>query len=501
MRLLIGGFKHELSSFVDGRTTLADIANQGFVVDGAAMFGPATGSRMEHHAAAAYAAEHGIELVPSLEAWGGAGPRLTDETYDGIAESILAVARREAGRIDGVYLTLHGATATASLDDAEGDFAGRLRRVVGDIPIAASFDLHGNLTDAMVHDLDAIVAFRTCPHTDYYETGLRTMELLHRAVAGEIRPRTVQRKLRLGASAERHDTTSGPMVEVMALARQAEQAPEILAVSVFATQPWMDVAEYGWSVVVVTNDDLAAGQAVADEIGAQIWEWRDRFLVHKTSVKDALAAAAATIGRPVVLAEGSDSPSAGANGDGNDLLRHLVGGSFTGTALLTVTDPPAAASCAAAGVGAQLDLTLGGRLTPDFFEPLALTATVMKVTDGRFRLVNPDRPIDLGPSALVRHGETSIVVTTRPAWHLDASVYQHMGLEPADFDVVLAKSAGAYRAIYDPISALTMELDVVGPCDSDLTRLPFQRIPRPLWPFDPELAEPWHRGGIDDIGE
>lgn len=492
MRFLIGGYKHELHSFVPGETTLQDIEWAGFVVDGPESLGPRTGSRFEHHAAAEYAAANGIELVPVLQAWGGAGPRVTDETYDGIATSILAAAERERDSIDGVYLTIHGAMASTSLDDTEGDIAARLRAVVGDrLPIAASFDLHGHATDAMARNLDVMVAFRTCPHTDYFETGMRTIELLHRAAAGEIAPVTVQRKLRMAASAERHDTTDGPMVPVMAMAREAEKLPAILAVSVFATQPWMDVTEFGWSVVVTADGDAAAGQAVADDIARRIWERRETFLVHKTPISKAIGIATRTTGRPVVFAEGSDSPTAGSPGDGNDLLRHLLREPFAGTVMLTVTDPHAAAICAAADIGSDVTLRLGGAISPQFFSPVEVTGTLLRRSDGRFHLDFPGRPIDLGPAALVQAGDVSIVVTTRPAWQLDASIYRHMGLDVREADIVLVKSAGGYRAAYDPIAAAIVEIDVAGPCDSDLTRLPFQKVPRPLWPFDPELAEPW----------
>ncbi len=491
-RVLIGGFMHEVHTFVDGVLTLDDLRRNGFIASGDEILSPEIGSGQEIHGARDVALAAGVELVPSRMAFGGVGPRIADAAFAHLRDGILDVARREAGRLDGVYLNLHGASATETEDDPEGALLDAVRRIVGpEVPIVASFDLHVHMTDRMVAAADALIAYRTIPHVDYLETGQRAMHLLLDAMAGRTHPVVRQRKIRMMASAERHDTNHGPMVDVMAKARELETRPGILAVSVTPTQPWMDVAELGWSVTVVADGDPALAQAAADEVAWMLWDRRERFLVEKTPVADAVRMAIAHEGRPVILADGSDSPSAGGNGDGNDLLRELLRVGYVGDALLTVVDPAAAAACVAAGLGATVTVTVGGAITRETYTPVSVTGEVITLRDGRYTTELPVRPMDIGPTAVLRIGGIRLVVSTRKAFQLDASIYHQAGLDPERAAIVLVKSAGGFRGVYEPFASLIIEMETPGPCTHDLTTLPFRRIPRPLWPWDRDLAEPW----------
>lgn len=495
-RVLVGGCKHELHSFVDGRISLDDMRQNGFVAVGAEMLGAGIGDGQELHGARDVAAREGVTLIPSLDAFGGVGPRVSDDAWSFLRSTILAAARAHLGGFQGVYLALHGAMGTDGEDDPEGALLADLRELVGpDVPIVASFDLHCHTTDRMVAAADALIAYRTIPHVDFVETGERSMRLLIDAMRGHTRPVSRQRKLRMMASAERHDTNHGPMVDVMAHARELEQRPGVLAVSVTPTQPWMDVPELGWSVVVVADGDARLAQDAADELAWRIWDRRERFLVDKVPVATALAEATAFPGRPVILADGADSPSAGATADGNELLRELLRVGDVGEVLLTIVDPAAAAAATAAGVGATVTVTLGGALAPAYHEPVEVTATVLALRDGRFRYELPVRPIDVGPTAVLGIGGTRIVVTTRKAFLLDEALYHHAGLDPRTADIVQVKSAGGFRGVYEPFAAHIIEMDTPGPCTHDLTRLPFHRIDRPMWPWDMDLAEPWPGAG------
>lgn len=491
-QVLIGGFKHEVHTFVEGVITLDDMRHNGFVAVGDAMLEPGTGAGQELHGAREVATREGIGVIPSVDAFGGVGARVSDEAWDFLRTTILAAARQQLGSYQGIYLSLHGAMASETEDDPEGAILADLRALVGaGIPIVASLDLHCHMTDRMVAAANGLIAYRTIPHVDFVETGERSMRLLIDAMRGRTRPITRQRKLRMIASAEKHDTNHGPMVDVMAHARALERHPKVLAVSVTPTQPWMDVPQLGWSVTVVADGDADVAQRAADELAWRIWDRRDQFLVHKTPVKDAVREARGTAGRPVVLADGADSPSAGANADGNDLLRELVRTGYQGTALLTVVDPAAAAAATEAGIGATVRLALGGALTPTFYDPVEVTATVLALRDGRFMYELPIRPVDIGPTAVLGIGGIRVVVSTRKAFMLDEAVYHQAGLEPRTADIVQAKSAGGFRGVYEPFAARIIEMDTPGLCTHDLTRLPFHRIDRPMWPWDMDLDEPW----------
>ena len=197
----------------------------------------------------------------------------------------------------------------------------------------------------------------------------------------------------------------------------------------------------------------------------------------------------------MILADGADSPSAGGNGDGNDLLRELLRIGYQGDALLTVVDPVAAAACTAAGEGATVTVTLGGYRTPDTYEPVEVTGRVVALREGRYLHELPVRPMDIGPTAVLQVAGMRIVVSSRKGFQLDESIYHQAGLDPRTAKLVLVKSAGGFRGVYEAFASLIIEMDTPGLCTHDLPRLPFRRIPRPMWPWDPELAEPWPGAG------
>jgi microcystin degradation protein MlrC len=496
VRILIGGYMHEAHSFVPGVLTLEDMRLAGYVATGETILTTEIGDDLEITGAIEVAAAAGVELVPTVHAWGGVGPSIDAAAYRFFEARILDGLRANRGRIDGVYLPLHGASVTTESEDPEGDLLTAVRAEVGPaVPVVASFDLHAHTTDRMAAAADALVVYRTCPHTDFRPTGQRAMRLLLDAVAGRTRPVTRQRKLRLMASAEKQDTNHGPMVGVMELAREMETRPGILSVSVSATQPWLDLSELGWSAIVVADGDPALAQATADELAWTIWERREAYRVVKVPVVEAVAEALATDGRPVVLADAADSPSAGGCGDGNDLLRELLRRGDASDAMLAIADPVAARTAVAAGVGATVTVTLGGAFMPEFYEPLEVTAKVSAVRDGRYHLELPIRPVDVGVTAVLEVGGVSVIVSERKAFHLDESIYHMAGLDPRTARVVQAKSAGGFRGVYEAFAARIIEMDTPGPCTSDLPRLPFRHIPRPMWPWDPDLAEPWPGAG------
>jgi microcystin degradation protein MlrC len=488
----VGGFKHELNSFAAGTMSFEDIRRSGYYAEGADIFDAPESDRPELAAVRHFADREGWDLVPTVHFWAAyAGGPIEHAVYERAKELIVGAAMKHRDRLSAVMLPLHGATVTTREEDPEGDLLIAVRDVVGpDVPIAATFDTHAHGTSRMASAASALVGFKTHPHTDHYATATLAMDILRRAIRGEVRPVTAHRKIRMMTSSERQNTDTGPQRELIDFSRELERRPGVLAVSLFTTQPWMDVPAVGWSVEVVTDDDPVLAQATADELAHLAWSRRERFLVHKTPISAALDRAAASGKRPIILADGSDSCTAGGNGDGTELLAALMERSDSLNALLTVTDPVAVAACAGAGIGATVDIPVGATMTP-FFAPVAVSGTVQALALGTLQLDPPWAPTDIGRMAVLRAGSVDIVLSERKPWHLDTAVYRHVGCDPSRYQVVQVKSAGGFRARYAPIAAEIIEIETTGPCDSDLPRLPFRRITRPLWPFDPDLEAGW----------
>ena len=93
---------------------------------------------------------------------------------------------RNAGALDAVLLNLHGAMVAEHLFDGEGELLARLRAKLGpQVVIAATLDLHANVTDQMAREADILVSYRTYPHIDMYEIATETVDLVARTLAGE----------------------------------------------------------------------------------------------------------------------------------------------------------------------------------------------------------------------------------------------------------------------------------------------------------------------------
>jgi microcystin degradation protein MlrC len=490
-RVLLAGLKHEANTFVPGLTTLESFRRR-HLLEGQAVFGPERGTGQEIDGIIQVAKEEGMELIPTIAAHASPSGPVTQAAYEYVRGRALAGARAQSGRLDGVILSLHGAMVTETSEDPEGDLIAAVREVVGpEAPIVVSFDMHCHLTDRKVGSADAIVGYHTHPHVDFMETGMRAMRILGRAVRGEVRPVVAHRKIRMIASAEKHNTGRPPMSEIMARIAMMEKEPGVLAATIFPTQPWIDLETLGWSTVVVADGDRGLAQARADELARMTWERRQDFLVQKTPIREAVGQALASGARPFILADSADSVTGGAHGDGNILLRALLEMGYADSALLILTDPEAVGACFTAGVGGELRVPVGGKLTPGFYRPVTVTGRVKTLSHGRYVCELPLTPIDVGRSAVLQVGGISLALSERPAPTIDQEFYHHLGLEPRQMKIVQVKSPGGFRAIYGPFAAGIFEIDTQGPTDSDLTRLPFQKIRRPLWPFDPDLSAPW----------
>lgn len=487
-RILVTLVRQESHSFVPGATTLADF-DLNSIVTGAEVLARAGNREVDGYLDAAE--DLGVELVPLLDAQAQSGPPLDDVTFEHLVGRVCDGIRLHRDRIDGVMLGLHGAMVTRSLDDAEGEILSRVRAVVGpDLPVAATFDLHAHMTRRMGEEADIVVGYQTCPHVDLRRTGEAAMRILIRTIRGEVKPVVSQRKIRMMTSSETHDDRLFPNREVIAALHEAETDPRVLAATAFCTQPWLDIPELGWTVVVLTDDDASRGRRVADAIGRKAWDLREHYLVEKMDVDEAIDTALAGEG-VFALSEGADSTTAGGLGDGNLLLRALLERGVNVPCLVMVSDAAAAAVCARAGVGATVTAELGGTSNPAYYSPVEVTGTVHALTDGRYtNHYGGIRPVDMGPAAVLRVGSISIMIPSHRPPMVDYEAYLSVGADPREMRIVQPKSAGAYREYYEPI-ATCIDIDVPGPAGSDLTALPFTRIPRPLWPWDRELTDPW----------
>ena len=296
-----------------------------------------------------------VNVGPLIAANCWCGGPATESLVDTILNDV-RVQLRTAADLDAVLFSMHGAMASKDTRDVEGAIAALIRSEIGpEIPLVLTLDHHANVTTNIVESCDILTAYRHCPHTDMFETGRRGASLMLRLLRGEISPATAFCKLPLVTPCERFMTADGPMATWFELARDAAENSEIVDVSLFPVQPWLDVPDFGWSVVVTSNNDPGLAETICAELAQAAWDQRDEFFVEKLTPTDAVRRAAAAANGPVVIADGADATNGGSPGDSTCLLREMLAQDVTCPTYLTLVDPAAVAAATEVGAGGRID--------------------------------------------------------------------------------------------------------------------------------------------------
>jgi microcystin degradation protein MlrC len=442
-------------------------------------------------------ARHDWTPVPVVMADATPSGKVTRAAFEAFTAEILA-ALDEGEPVDGLFLPLHGAMVTEHADDGEGALLEALRAKVGrGLPIAVTLDLHANVTETMAELADILVSYRTYPHVDQYEIATEAADLLARTLAGEIAPGcTVARGAMLDGADHGRTTAPGPMTEVLKSAAGFRKEPGVLSVSINAGFPWADIPFAGPTAVVVGDGESPRYAEIAEALIEEIWDKRQRRTIQTVSVAEAMAAVAAAEpgAGPVVLADYADNPGGGGYGDSVDLLDGMIAAGLENAAYATMFDPEAAALCTQAGAGAEVTLSLGGKVEPRFGAPLEVTGKVARLTDGRLTFdgpMNAGVSVDMGPTAVLAvasgSGSIEVVVTSGRFQAYDRQYLVHAGIDPAAKSVVAVKSAQHFRAAFAPLARDIIVVDGGGGLTSaNFKELPFEKLRRPVYPLDLE---------------
>ena len=427
-----------------------------------------------------------IETIPIVRASAVAGGRITREAFDLFAGKIRD-GLAAAGPIDGLALQLHGACAAEGIDDVEGEQVALCRAILGPhVPIVLGLDHHANVTAKMVENCTAIVGHRTQPH-DPFDTGRIGTALLIRILKERLNPVMAWRKIPLLSHQEQFLTVKGPMKTWFDSARAMEAERRVLQASNYPMQPWLDVAEGGWSTVVVTDGDPVLANRLADELADLVWSMRDDFQVREAlSVDDAVRKAEEATSGVVVLSDTGDTVFGGAAGDSNLILESVLRQRIRSNILVPLIEPRTVAKLAAGGVGATVTVDVGGSAAPGFFRPITITGTVRQIHDGKIKLSdNHQHEIDMGTTIVFDVGPATMLISELRglAGNLPG-VYEAFGIDPTQYKIAVLKTASNFQ-YFAPITSQVIRVNTSGPGQSDIMTLPWRRIPRPVYPLDP----------------
>lgn len=423
------------------------------------------------------------ELVPTLSAWAVPSGPLERACFGGLRDA-LCEKLRKAGKLDALFLSLHGAMGAVGEDDPESELLEAVRVVVGDIPIVCTLDLHANLSPRRVALTSALVGYHTNPHRDHVKCGARAANVLVRAARGEVRPTAAWRSLPMVLGG---GTTIDLLPPMRAIYARCDALPKkdrrVLDASVFMVHPWLDTPEVGWSVHVTTDGEPALANELADELAEACWAVRHQqppvFSSAHDAVRDAVAAKWARRTGVVVLSDASDVVSAGSTGDATRLLETLLTEGEALTTYVSVQDPESACALFAEPIGARVERSIGGTRDPARHSPLPVRGRVAAKRDDpgfgkRVRL-------ELDPTP--RGARVHVVLVEGPALVMKPAFYRDMGLRLRDADVVVVKNFFPFRLFFLPYARKTIYVRTGGVTDFDAA-FSLPRMRGPLHPRD-----------------
>lgn len=463
--IAVGGFQHETNTFAPHLADYAAFERADSwppLTAGADLFEVMYGLNIPLAGFIERAALDGHRMQPLC--WCSAEPSsyVTRDAFERIAE-MLCAPLREMEQLDAVYLDLHGAMVTEHFEDGEGELLRRVRAIVGpDVPVVISLDLHVNVTEGMLEHCDAMTIYRTYPHLDMAETGVRAYDLLLPLLAGR-RLHKAMRKLPFLLALTSQCTDFDPCRSIYGALPAACAADGVDNVDFGAGFPPSDITECGAAVVAYGADETAV-EAAAEQIYQQVLAAEAEFEVELLDADSAvLRAMSNRTDKPVVLADAQDNPGAGGTSDSTGLLAALVRNGARQAIIAVLYDPEVAGQAHALGVGARFDAELGGKSGAKGTDPYHADFEIEALGDGNFVFtgaMNLNSHAQLGEMALLRvvdeNSEVRVVVGSSRSQCLDLAMIRHLGVEPGEQKIVAVKSTVHFRADFDPIAAETL---------------------------------------------
>ena len=474
-KIAVAGFQHETNTFAPQPTTFKIFEERGAwpeLTRGESLIKRFLGLNLPISGFIS-ACNHKVEPI----LWAAAEPGgfvdndafdlITNEIIEGIIES----------KPDAVYLDLHGAMVTRKYDDGEAEILRRIREAAGyDLPLAVSLDLHGNLSKSFFDLADLVTIYRTYPHVDLAETGARAADLLSMSLKKPLKKAWRRANFLIPVTAQ--GTDYQPSKDIYNYINKISQN-EVASIDLAMGFPPADIPELGPVIVAYDQSQRVANDSV-EKVFKKLLEAEPIYNDRLVSAEDAVAEAVKSINGPVVIADVQDNPGAGGTGDTTGLISALIKAQASDAILSMLYDPHTAEAAHIAGVGSEIDVSLGGKFTT-YSKPIKCKVLIEAISDGRFLFTGPmfgGSDADLGPVALLKISDTSIrvVVGSKRAQNADQEMFRVVGLEPCQHKIICVKSAMHFVADYKRVSKNIIFATSPGANPCNLTEIPYKRL-------------------------
>lgn len=494
-RVGVASIIQETNTFSANRTTMQNFEVQGIWL-GADADTNSQGMNIEVAGSLERLRAHGFDAIPLMRAWAMSGGILIDSELE-IMKALLRHEISVAGKLDGLILNLHGALVNESDDHTDAQISEYAREILGpDIPIVITHDLHGNPSRRIVAASDGLIGFRTYPHIDQGDTGRRAADLMNQLLSNNRSLGTVLKKLNIIIPAETMGTSDQPLLGIRELADSLID-DEILDISLFPVQPWIDVSEVGFGITVVHSGNVERANECAEIIRTALWEIHREFQVTLYSVEDAIDQAIKGYqGKMQMIAQSSDAPTGGSTGDDSRVVAALLNHGTDLPSACTVVDAPAVDKAYAHSIGDEISLSLGFTIDPRWGSPVTVHARLINKGHTPVVLTGPamtGQVVSIGRWVLLQSAnKVQILVSESGTTTFDPAGYEVAGINLDECLIVHVRSPLLFKSGFAGRYGQTFSLDLDGPTTPNIKKLHFFKVPRPmigLDEFDGELAE------------
>ncbi len=403
-----------------------------------------------------------VEPVALFSAWAVPGGPLSKKAMEHF------IARLErlfstVGPLDGVLFSMHGAMSAEGEPHPEAIFLDTIRKYIGPkVPIAVTMDLHAQITPEKLNQIDILAAYRTNPHRDHAKTGYRASKLLLRKIRGEIEPYTAWRSLPMLLGGGSTLDFLPPMRPIYKRMKEMEKDERVLYVSLFQGHIWCDVQRPAWTPVVVTDNEPALAEQLAEELAEMSWRVKDKlppeFKDAETTLKRIRKAIWARKTGTICVCDASDVVGTGAAGENTHFLQAALEYGKGLTGYIPIRDDQVVEQLWAHQVGDHVEVTLGGKIDPDRNPKLTVQAELTcRHQEGNF-----------GRMVAIAVDDVHLVVTEAPPLAMKPEFYKNLGLDPWKADYVVVKSLFPYLIYFAKENRLPLYVRTKGVSDFDI---------------------------------
>lgn len=486
--------EQETNVFSPVKTTLKDFQARDLYY-GDAMIAPSLKQRDQVAGFLAAVKDYGkgsIKVVPIMQAKAASGGPIEKAVYDRFKDEIMT-RLRAAGKLDGIYLSLHGSMGVEGLNDPEGDLLQAIRDEFGDkLPVGTSYDQHANMTEKKARLATFIVGYKTNPHRDFFNTGYTSGRILVKTVLGEVHPTMVVNKLRLLRGGGTMMDFLAPMDRVFSRMGEMEKSPAVLSVSNFLVHPFLDEPELGWSTVAVTDNDRELAGKLADEIADLDWSVRgykvtQRLLSPSEAVKAARDSWLERLLGTTMFCDLSDTVGTGSPGENTWILKALAEEGPDLISYVPVRDAEAVQQLWDVPLNQAVTVSVGGKLEKVYNRSYTFTGQLIFKGEAR------EGTRSSGRAVVLKNQGTHLIVTEEAPNTYYPNFFTSLGLDLMKADVVVAKNLFPFRIRFLQYNRKTFNVVSAGTTNIDVFQIKYNNITRPIYPLDEVDSWQWKK--------